>query len=198
MESQEGGITSARPMVSDEARASGLAMRAAEGDISALAVCYDLYARSLFRLALAILRSEADAEDVVAEVLIGLVGRKGRPIRDLQAFLTTSVRRRAISVLRERKREHPMENLPPGGTGFKPVLLCNAEADPEQAALARDLERAMAELSVEQREVLVLKVYEDMTFAEIARIVGVPMNTASSRYRLAIGKLRKILLKRAD
>jgi len=193
MESQDGGITSVRPMVSDEVSTSGLARRAAEGDTSALAACYDLYAQSLFRLALAILRSEADAEDVVVDVLLALAGRRGRPIRDLQAFLTTSVRRRAISLLRKRKRERALENLPAGGTGSRSVLLFDNRAGPEQAALAQDLEKAMAELSVEQREVVVLKVYEEMTFAEIARLLRVPANTAGSRYRLAMAKLRKIL-----
>jgi RNA polymerase sigma-70 factor (ECF subfamily) len=193
VEAQEGGITAVRPTVSDEVRPGALARRAAEGDASALAACYDLYAQSLYRLALAILRSEADAEDVVVDVLLDLVGRRGAPIEDLRAFLMASARRRAISLLRKRKRERPMADLASGGAGSKPALLFNAQNDPQRAALARDLEKAMADLPVEQREVVALKVYEGMSFAEIASLVGVPANTAASRYRYAMEKLRKIL-----
>jgi RNA polymerase sigma-70 factor (ECF subfamily) len=48
-------------------------------------------------------------------------------------------------------------------------------------------------LPPEQREVLHLKVYEQMTFAQIATALNIPPNTAASRYRYAMDKLRKAL-----
>jgi RNA polymerase sigma-70 factor (ECF subfamily) len=48
-------------------------------------------------------------------------------------------------------------------------------------------------LPVDQREVVVLKVYQNMTFKEIARVTGASQNTAASRYRYALAKLKEIL-----
>ena len=52
---------------------------------------------------------------------------------------------------------------------------------------------ALAVLPREQREVVVLKVFEEMTFAEIGRLVGVSPNTAASRYRYAVAKMKEML-----
>ena len=52
---------------------------------------------------------------------------------------------------------------------------------------------AMLGLPLQQREVLVLKVFDEMTFKEIADVLGVSINTAASRYRYAIAKLREAL-----
>ncbi len=55
------------------------------------------------------------------------------------------------------------------------------------------LRQAFARLPTEQREVLVLKVFEEMTFKEIAETVGASINTVTSRYRYGIAKLRQTL-----
>jgi RNA polymerase sigma-70 factor (ECF subfamily) len=62
---------------------------------------------------------------------------------------------------------------------------------PEGAAA--DIESALARLPAEQKEVILLKVYQDMTFPEIADVTGVSANTATSRYRYALDKLRALL-----
>jgi RNA polymerase sigma-70 factor (ECF subfamily) len=59
-----------------------------------------------------------------------------------------------------------------------------------------ELERvnaAMQELPPEQREVIVLKFFHGMTFSEIGRVAGISPNTAASRYRYALDKLRLLL-----
>jgi RNA polymerase sigma-70 factor (ECF subfamily) len=60
----------------------------------------------------------------------------------------------------------------------------------EQAAR---LERALENLPVEQREIITLKVDGGLTFAEIASVLGISANTAASRYRYALEKLRTAL-----
>ena len=55
------------------------------------------------------------------------------------------------------------------------------------------VERALKELSEEQREVVVLKVFQDLKFEEIAQIQGAPISTVKSRLYLAFDKLRTIL-----
>ena len=51
----------------------------------------------------------------------------------------------------------------------------------------------MSQLPQSQREVVVLKVYRDKTFREIARLLGVSLNTAASRYRYGMERLRGLL-----
>jgi RNA polymerase sigma-70 factor (ECF subfamily) len=57
---------------------------------------------------------------------------------------------------------------------------------------------ALQALPEEQREVVVLKVYDQLTFAEIGRTVRASVNTVASRYRYGLQKLRKVLGDSAD
>ena len=59
------------------------------------------------------------------------------------------------------------------------------------AALVPDLEKALADLPEEQREVVVLRVWGEMTLQAAADVLDVPLNTAASRYRYALDKLRQ-------
>ena len=160
--------------------------RLAAGDLSALEDVYDRHAAPLYRLALSILGSEADAEDVVQDVLLGLMRRRGARIRDLRLYLLASARHRAISLLRRRRREVL--------DGQSQSTLFEASVhDPVEAVRAREIGELLLGLPPEQREVIVLKVYDEMTFAEIARVVKARPNTVASRYRYAVEKLRRFL-----
>ena len=64
---------------------------------------------------------------------------------------------------------------------------------PEQAELSSSVESALAQLPDEQREVVVLKIWGGLTFAQIAAALGVNQNTAASRYRYAIERLESAL-----
>ena len=55
------------------------------------------------------------------------------------------------------------------------------------------LAAAIARLPNEQREVVILKIWNELTFAEIAVALGISQNTAASRYRYALGALKKVL-----
>jgi RNA polymerase sigma-70 factor, ECF subfamily len=154
----------------------------AEGRDDAFAVLYDRYGRSLFRVAWTLLRSRPDAEDAVQDVLLGLVRSReslGR-IENLRAYLFSALRHAAarLATRRPTARPHPM----PDGQ-------CD-EGDPVRAEMSDWLERALAALPRDQREVLTLKVDGGLTFDEVAAVLGVPLGTAASRYRYALEKLR--------
>ena len=55
----------------------------------------------------------------------------------------------------------------------------------------RELAAAVDRLPVEQREVLVMKIWNELTFAEIGEALGISQNTAASRYRYALAALKK-------
>jgi RNA polymerase sigma-70 factor (ECF subfamily) len=151
---------------------------------------YDRYSRSLYRFAFAITGSSEDAEDAVQEVFIRLAReiRRLRGVESFKAYLFTSTRNAAYSILRKKKRKSELHQA-----------MCS-EFMSQMAGAGNDAHidaslvcRAMADLPVEQREVLVLKVYDEMTFKEIADTTGIPINTAASRYKYAVAKLREIL-----
>ncbi|MDQ3812670.1 MAG: RNA polymerase sigma factor [Armatimonadota bacterium] len=157
-----------------------LARRVAEGDPDAVALLYDRYAPSLHRLLVALLGSAADAEDALQEVFVRLVSGRIGQVRDLRAYLFTAARHEAYSTLRRRRREESLKATA-------------VEAHAASVAVAPDgldWMGLLQRLPVEQREVIALKVFEDLTFAEIAALVKASPNTVASRYRYGIEQLR--------
>ena len=155
-----------------------LVQRASEGDSDALAKLYDLYAPGLHRVLLAILSSQEDAEDALQETFVKLLDGRMSRAQNAKAYLFSSARHVALDILRRRKREqnHVEET-------FEPAI---SDANNDLQTLLRHLPR-------EQREVIALKVFQEMTFAEIAVVVKARPNTVASRYRYGIEKLRQWL-----
>jgi RNA polymerase sigma-70 factor (ECF subfamily) len=158
---------------------------AARDEVSSddLAAVYDAYAGGVYRYALALLGSAEEAEDVVQEVFLGLMRRRNRGgIRHLREYVLRATRNQAYIVLRKRKmRKTECETW---------IELGEDLADRERAV---DISAALGRVPVEQREIVELRLSEDLSFREIAKVLGIPQNTAASRYRLAVMKLRAML-----
>jgi len=150
-----------------------------------LGALYDEHASAVYRLLLAMLGSADDAQDALSEVFLKAARQDLRRIREPRAYLLASARHQAISMLRRRRRETPV--------AFDDLLFDTGGLDPDRAILATRIAAALRELPPEQREVIVLKVYEELTFADIAAITRTPPNTVASRYRYAVEKLRRAL-----
>jgi len=135
-------------------------------------------------------RSAADAEDVLQDAFIRFWrhqrGLPGSPF----ALLATSIRRAAIDrgrkETRRAAREEAVAGDEPSECWFEPEMDGN---DERRAAL----EVAIRALPEAQREVIVMKIWNDMTFEEIGRALDCPANTAASRYRYAMTALRREL-----
>lgn len=128
--------------------------------------------------------SVADAEDAVQEGFIRFWQARGRA-RGGVAYLYTCVRTAAIDVWRaDNARRRRTESSAP-----KTAADADSAFAPEQAELAAQVESALAQLPPEQREVLVMKIWGGLTFAEIAGSLRISPNTAASRYRYAIERL---------
>lgn len=136
-------------------------------------------------------RSLADAEDVVQEAFV----RYWRHQRDLpgdpQALLVTSVRRAAIDLVRRDTRRSAREEKAGGGLEEREHYFEPLPGDGDERRL--EIEAALSRLPAEQREVLVLKIWQELTFEQIAAALDIPANTAASRYRYALIALRKQL-----
>jgi len=146
---------------------------------------YDRHGAGLYRYALMLLGDTASAADVVQQVFAALVGRArgSANIVDEGRYLRRAVRNECFSALRRRRRE--MAIVADSRLLVEPID--RACVDPELHAA---VDEALRTLPAEQREVVHLKVFEGMTFQEIADLAGESINTVASRYRYAMGKLR--------
>lgn len=149
---------------------------------------YDEHAAGLFRYARSILANEQAAKDVLQEVFVK-VARSGMPeVESEKAWLYRLAHNGAVDQLRrsstrrdyDRARREDAGTLPPG----------NPVCDPDRAEMGRQLEAAVARLPLEQQSVVRLRLWQELTFQEIAAVQGIPLNTAASRYRYAVATLR--------
>ena len=147
------------------------------------------YGESLYRYLLFKLGSAEDAEDVLQEAFCRFAryDLRWRVIRNLNAFVFRVARNEADRFLRRRLGRKEGERMIASGAAGR---LSEAFVMPEEPALALLMRRA-AELPAEQREAVYLKVFDGLTFKEIASVCGVSANTAASRYRYGIEKLRE-------
>jgi RNA polymerase sigma-70 factor (ECF subfamily) len=149
--------------------------------------CFLQLAPGLVLFARQWVHSAADAEDIVQDAFVKF-WRRNHNVTN-RALLYAAVRSTALDLIRRdsrrarREREAVAELDPSVGPQFQ-------IDDESQRALALAVDR----LPHEQREVVVMKIWNDLTFAEIGEALGISQNTAASRYRYALSALKKDLL----
>jgi RNA polymerase sigma-70 factor (ECF subfamily) len=152
---------------------------------------YDNHAQALFAFLLNLTRNEEDTHDVLQEVFIKLARQSGLldGVRDERAFLIRLAHNAAIDLMRRRgTREKRHEQFgAESATPFAPT------DDPDETTFRTALSAALTELPADQRAVVHLKLWEGLTFEQIAAALDIPPNTAASRYRYALDKLRERL-----
>jgi RNA polymerase sigma-70 factor (ECF subfamily) len=147
---------------------------------------YDAYGDALFRYLTLKLGSAQDAEDALQETFVRLAryGDRRRFLRDPKAFAFRCAFNEAHRHWKKRLRRRDRE------AAFRPELASVLFRGPNEAAEIR-LGEALAGLSPEQREAIVLKEFEGLTFKAIGSACGVSTFTAASRYRYGLARLRK-------
>jgi len=155
--------------------------------IPELETLYDEHASALFAFVLNLTRSEADTRDVLQDIFCRLASRPTllSGVREVRPYLLRMAYRTVIDRHRrnEVRRRHAVE----------PVELFVPSHDGDETLFHEALARAMSELPAEQRAVVHLKLWQGLTFDEIARSLDLPPNTAASRYRYGLDKLRALL-----
>lgn len=154
---------------------------------------YDEHAQALFAFLLNFTRSEDDTRDVLQEVFIKLARQPEllRGVQDERAFLLRLAHNGAIDLMRRRTtRDKHHEAF---GTDAGTLSPFAPTGDPDEQAFRDELAAALGELPPEQRAVVHLKLWEGLTFEQIADALNIPLNTAASRYRYGLDKLRSRL-----
>ena len=168
-----------------------LIWRFKRGSRDALQRIYEKYVVYLVTLATALSNDVNTAEDIVHNVFVSFAQSAGRLRLEgsLKAYLATCV----VNRLRDRIRARQRQPVPLDEANS----ICSKAIGPELSAVCSEdlqqLSRAIAQLPYEQKEVILLHLYGDMMFKQIAKSQQVSINTVQSRYRYALGKLRSLL-----
>lgn len=153
-------------------------------DFSILLEQYQLYA---LKVAYRFLRDKAFAEDVVQESFIKVYRKidlfEGRS--SFKSWLTQVI----LNTCKNRVRKQGRETL--GLETPKPSRVQGPEESMIQLDIGEMLKAEINELPEKQKQALVLRVYEDLSFKEIAEIMNSPYDTAKANYRHALMKLRE-------
>jgi RNA polymerase sigma-70 factor (ECF subfamily) len=143
---------------------------------------YHHHGPALLAYATSILESRSAAQDVLHQVFLKLLSGKVRMPEEPRPYLFRAVRNEALNHRRAGARESALED---STLGFVPP------ASMDEAAI--ELSRALADLPSDQRQILVLKIWGELTLQEAAELLDISPNTAASRYRYALTKLRERL-----
>jgi RNA polymerase sigma-70 factor (ECF subfamily) len=149
---------------------------------------YDEHAQALYAFLLNFTRHPADTRDLLQEIFVKLARDPSllHGVRLERPFLLRLAHNAAIDLIRRRgTRDRTRDNFAAESLSpFAPA------ADPDEATFRRELSVALAGLPPEQRAVAHLKLWEHLTFEQIAATLEISPNTAASRYRYALDKLR--------
>jgi len=150
---------------------------------------FDRHAAALILFARQWCRSHADAEDAVQEAFVRF-WRSRKQADDAAAYLFTCVKHAALDQSRgEVRRKRREERTAQDRDDLSPLFKVNIEERERAAAI----ELHLGSLPAEQREVVVMKVWGGLTFAQIAAALDASANTVASRYRYGIEALRRSL-----
>jgi RNA polymerase sigma-70 factor (ECF subfamily) len=166
--------------------------RVAGGDKAALRLLYDRLAPGVMALALRLLSSREEAEEVVQETFTQ-VWRSAATFREERgnagAWISTIARHRAVDRLRARRDTDSLGDVVQqvADTGPMPQDLVSSRHDGAR------VRRALDALPSEQRSVVLLAYFHGLSQSEIAAQTGQPLGTIKTRVRLAMEKLGGML-----
>ena len=173
-----------------------LALRASQRDAEAFACLYDLYVDRIYKYVYYKVGHVAEAEDLTAQVFLQAWEAIGDyEWRDVpfSAWLFRIAHNLVVDYHRARREMVPIER-PEGGP---PLVIQDEEMGPEQALeeimIARQLQEAIAQLTEEQQQVIILRLLEGYSTAEVARIMGKKPGAIRGLKFRGLSALREIL-----
>jgi len=180
-----------------------LVLRSKKGEMRAFGELVSRHQSLVVNFCYRMLGNKEDAEDVAQETFLRAFAaiRKFQPRAKLSTWLLTIARNLALNLIRNQRRR--VQSADQACCSEKPVqatdLASSRNPGPDEVLLRKErteyLHRALLELSDTHRTIIVLRDFEDMTYEEIARIMGCRKGTVKSRLSRARGHLAEILLR---
>jgi RNA polymerase sigma-70 factor (ECF subfamily) len=147
---------------------------------------YQQHGAALVLFGTAIVGERSMAQDAVQQLFLRLIETDAmRRASDPAAYLFASVRNQLMNETRLRQRN---VSLDPDADWFDPPA--------RDYAAEENLRRALAGVTLDQRQVIVLHIWGELTFRQIGVVLGINANTAASRYRYGIETLRESMCSR--
>ena len=175
--------------------------RMVRGYKSGLKEIYENYIGYIYRIIYDVLQNKENAEDVTSEFFIRLWDKaeQFKPGSGHKGYLATMARNMAIDFLRKHRREELTALMQDLGAeqeeeepGRSRLYQKEAESMVEQEVVSDlSIRQALETLKPSERQVVSLKVLGELTFKEIADVMGIPMGTVTWKYQNAIKKLRR-------
>ncbi len=173
-----------------------------DGDVRAFELLVTRHRKPIYNFILRFVRDAAQAEDVMQETFLRVI--KGAEAYERQAkfttWLYTIARNLCVDAARRGKHRKAASLDAPIGDDDGAALIDmisdgkdGADRQASDGELRARMQKAIAALPDEQREIFLLREMADLQFNEIARVVGCPENTVKSRMRYALEKLREAL-----
>ncbi len=192
---QASPLAGGRPQTEAELPLADLVARMQRREEAALAELYDLAVSRVFSLALRMVRTQADAEEVAIDVFAqawDTAERFDAGRGNVMAWLLTICRSRSLDLLRRQTaRRNAEERL-----AAEPLTEDSASGPEDLLAMVETgsiVHAALRELSPERRQVLSLAYLRGYTQEEIAAFTGLPLGTVKSHVRRSLGELREQL-----
>jgi RNA polymerase sigma-70 factor (ECF subfamily) len=168
-----------------------LVRRVADGDRVALRRIHDRFQRPLIGYLLRFVRDHAVAEELAAEVLVGVWRQAARyeSRSTLETWVFGIAHNKAVSWLRKRREE----GMPEGAAEALVDDRADPEADADTRSVTSLMTRLIARLSGEQQAALQLTYFQDMPLEQVAETMGCPVNTVKTRMYYARQHLKRML-----
>lgn len=170
----------------------------AEGNDSAFDVLLDRYKDKLFSYILYLVHDEDRANDIFQDTFIKVITtlRQGRYTESgrFYAWLTRIAHNLVIDGYRDAANDSTISNEETDGQLLNDAQLVSSciETDIINDQLLEDVKSLMEKLPQEQRQVMFMRIYQDLSFKEIAEETGVGINTALGRMHYAINNMRRM------
>ena len=166
----------------------------ADGDMQGLKQVYEEYGRMIYSSVLGLCKSPHLAEDITSEFFLRLrnaahiyKGGSGH-----KKWLLISARNLALDIIRRQSREVPSDSSDYEEDSGALAQAADKSDTEESVSSDMAVQQMLEALSTDQREIVHLKIYCGLTFAEISAVLQIPIGTAAWRYQSAVKKLRKL------
>lgn len=157
-------------------------------NVDEIEVLYRQHGAALLLFASMISGDRGRAQDALHQVFLKLIESGGlSQVIDKKAYLFACVRNAVLNYSKLEKRNTALE--------VDSIWFSPPDRDYTREL---NLRRALNTLPDDQREVVVLHIWGELTFSQIGELLGVSLNTVASRYRYALAKIRAVMFAKED
>jgi RNA polymerase sigma-70 factor (ECF subfamily) len=170
-----------------------------DGDKNVFTEIVDRYLKSIYNFSYRLIGNEKEAEDVSQEVFLKVWKniKKFDTEKSFKTWIFSITRNASIDYLRKRRDVLLSVFDNENGTNFIEDSLIDEEPKADEifslAQNKKQIEVTMNELSIIQKEIIILKYVNEMSLSEIANIMNMPVNTTKSHHRRALIKLKELI-----